>query len=184
MKIYTKTGDKGTTALIGGKRVAKHHIRIDAYGTVDELLSHIGLLRDMLAEAHERTILLTIQERLMVVAAELATDNEHMHSKVPAISDSDIELLENEIDNMNEKIPTLQSFIIPGGHVASSQCHVARTVCRRAERIVLKLSDEFYVPEKIIIYVNRLSDYLFTLARFILQQFKADEILWLPKLEV
>lgn len=179
MKIYTKTGDKGTTALVGGKRVAKNHPRVDAYGTVDELISYIGVIRSYDIAPHYMDLLYTIQDRLMVAAAILATDG--YVEKVPEIKDEDITLLENEIDEMDKALPPLQNFILPGGNQATSFCHVARSVCRRAERCAIGLSDEFDVPENVIRYLNRLSDYLFALARKLALDFKVDEIYWIPK---
>jgi cob(I)alamin adenosyltransferase len=182
MKIYTKTGDQGKTSLIGGKRVAKYHQRIEAYGTIDELMSHIGLIRDQQISEEAKSVLLVILDRLMTCASILAADCEDCTVKIPEIRESDIEFLEHEMDKMDEVLPALQSFILPGGHPAASYCHIARTICRRAERKIIKLSEEFFVPELIIKYVNRLSDFLFVFSRKILKDFNIDEILWHPKL--
>lgn len=181
MKIYTKTGDKGYTSLIGGTRVPKHHIRIESYGTVDELNSYIGLVRDQDMGAHDRDILKQVQDRLFTVGASLAADPERSKMILPDIEDSDIELLETEIDKMNEVLPELKHFILPGGNNAVSFCHVARCVCRRAERIVTHLANESDVDGRVIIYLNRLSDYLFTLARKAGYDHQVPENQWIPR---
>jgi cob(I)alamin adenosyltransferase len=183
MKIYTKTGDKGTTALIGGKRVPKNHIRIEAYGTTDELISFLALLRDSdISDIHKKFILY-VQEDLMILSSILAADCEDCLEKLPKLSKNNIVKLEKEIDRLNEQLVPLKSFLIPGGHSIVSICHVARTVCRRVERIVLTLCEETEVPEEILIYLNRLSDYLFTLARRLAAELEIDEIIWKPVLE-
>ena len=182
MKIYTKTGDKGTTSLIGGKRVLKHNPRIEAYGTIDELISHIGLLRDQPIDGQLKDVLLKVQDRLMVCAAVLATDCDDCTIKIPEIKDIDITFLEQEIDSMESELEPLRSFIIPGGHPIVSYCHIARTVCRRAERIAIKLTETSIVPDSTIKYINRLSDYLFVLARKLAKDFKVNEIPWQPLL--
>ena len=187
MKIYTKTGDKGQTSLLGGTRVAKHHIRIDAYGTVDELNSHIGLLRDQKVDVHSKKILIEIQDRLFTMGSELASDPKNPIAigskiKIPVLKEEDIFLLEKEIDTMNENLLPMKSFILPGGHPAVSQCHIARSVCRRAERGVIALSENSFVDELAIKYLNRLSDYLFVLSRKFSLDFKAEEIPWKPRL--
>ena len=182
MKIYTKTGDKGTTSLIGGKRVPKHNHRIEAYGTIDELISYIGLLRDQPIGEPLKEALLKVQDRLMVCAAVLATDCDDCTIKIPEIKDIDITFLEHEIDRMENELEPLRSFIIPGGHTVVSYCHIARTICRRAERITIKLSEDSIVPDSIIKYINRLSDYLFVLARKLAKDFKVNEIPWQPLL--
>jgi cob(I)alamin adenosyltransferase len=183
MKIYTKTGDKGSTALIGGKRVPKDHIRIEAYGTADELISFLAVLYDTKILPEHKNFILKIQEDLMILSAILAADCDDCLEHLPKLSDSIIVKLEQEIDRLSERIKPLNSFIIPGGHPAVSACHVARTVCRRTERIVLTLSGETKVPEIILIYLNRLSDYLFTLGRVLAADFKIDEIIWKPVLD-
>lgn len=182
MKIYTKTGDKGTTSLIGGKRVPKYNPRIEAYGTIDELISYIGLLRDQEISAKVKADLLTIQENLMVCAAVLATDCDDCDIKIPEMKETDIVFLEKEIDAMENELEPMRSFIIPGGHVIVSHCHVARTICRRAERIAIKLSDELTVPEAVVKYINRLSDYLFVLSRKLGKDLHINEIPWRPLL--
>lgn len=188
MKIYTKTGDKGTTALFGGTRVPKHHIRIDSYGTVDELNSHLGLIRDQYIDAHSKSILQIIQDKLFTVGAVLATDPEKAILKsgkerlnIPKISSVDIELLEKEMDSMNETLPQMTHFVLPGGHQTVSFCHIARCVCRRAERLASALNEiEPFQPETLT-YLNRLSDYLFVLARKLSKDLQAEEVKWIPK---
>ena len=182
MKIYTKTGDKGTTSLFGGKRVAKHNIRIDSYGTVDELNANLGLVRDQDLDADSKTGLITIQEKLFTVGAILASDpgKASNASKIPKLKEEDILFLEHEIDRMNEDLPEMTHFVLPGGHPSVSHCHVARTVCRRAERICTALFNLEPFDEKVLQYLNRLSDYLFVLARCISKQKNADEVKWIP----
>ena len=182
MKIYTKTGDKGTTSLIGGKRVPKYNPRIEAYGTIDELISYIGLIRDQDINEKIKASLLSVQENLMVCAAILATDCEDCKIKIPELKETDITLLETEIDAMESELEPMRSFIIPGGHQIVSYCHIARTICRRAERIAIKLSDELHVPELILKYINRLSDYLFVLSRKLGKDLHINEIPWRPLL--
>jgi cob(I)alamin adenosyltransferase len=182
MKIYTKTGDKGTTSLIGGTRVPKHHMRIETYGTVDELNSYIGMIRDLSAENEHLDIVLNeIQDRLFTIGSHLAADPEKSRMKLPDLQEEDVKLLENEIDSMNESLPELRSFILPGGHTTSSWCHLARCVCRRCERLVSHLSEENEVHPVVIVYINRLSDYLFVLARKVLLDHKKYEINWKPR---
>jgi cob(I)alamin adenosyltransferase len=182
MKIYTKTGDKGQTSLIGGTRVPKHHIRIEAYGTVDELNSYIGLLRDQELDAHSFKVLVEIQDRLFTIGANLASDPGVSKMKVPFLMDQDVRDLEKEIDGMNESLPELKNFILPGGGATVSFAHIARCICRRAERTVVHLSEESEVAENIIKYLNRLSDYLFVLARKIAHDSGSTEIAWNPRL--
>ncbi len=182
MKIYTKTGDKGLTSLIGGVRVPKHALRIEAYGTVDELNSHIGLLRDQEIDAHSKSILIEIQDRLFTIGSHLAADPVKSKMKLPDIHESDITLLENEIDKMNETLPEMKSFVLPGGHTVVSFCHIARCVCRRAERCTTHLASVEKVDDEITIYLNRLSDYLFVLSRKLVHDFNAEEIPWKPRM--
>ncbi|WP_298903197.1 cob(I)yrinic acid a,c-diamide adenosyltransferase [uncultured Psychroserpens sp.] len=190
MKIYTKTGDKGTTALFGGTRVPKHHIRIDSYGTVDELNSHLGLIRDQNINNHYKDVLIDIQDKLFTVGAILATDPEKATLKngkdrlnIPKISEADITQLEQEMDTMNEALPPMTHFVLPGGHQTVSFCHIARCVCRRAERLASALNDlEPFQPESLT-YLNRLSDYLFVLARKLSHDLQAEEVKWIPKKE-
>lgn len=181
MKIYTKTGDKGFTSLIGGTRVPKYHIRIESYGTIDELNSYIGLIRDQDIDAADKTLLKEIQDRLFTIGASLAADPDKSKMVIPDLHTEDVELLEEEMDRINEKIPPLKHFILPGGSSAISFCHIARCVCRRAERLVVQLNDESPVDEKVIIYLNRLSDYLFTLARKVGFEKQIPENEWLPR---
>jgi cob(I)alamin adenosyltransferase len=188
MKIYTKTGDKGTTALFGGTRVAKHHIRIESYGTVDELNSHIGLIRDQEIDAKSKEILVHIQDRLFTLGAILATDPEKTILKsgkerlnIPRITEDDIELLEKEMDTMNDSLPAMTHFVLPGGHTTVSYCHIARCVCRRAERLATLLNEQEPIDEQVLKYLNRLSDYLFVLARKLTYTLQGEEILWVPK---
>ena len=182
MKIYTKTGDKGKTSLFGGTKVPKYHIRIEAYGTVDELNSHIGLIRDQEIDEHSIEVLLEIQDRLFTLGSILATEPENNKVKVPEVTIEDVALLEREIDEMNEQLPEMRSFVLPGGHTTVSFCHIARCVCRRAERWVVQLSEDEEVQEEVIIYLNRLSDYLFMLSRKISLDVKANEIAWEPRM--
>ncbi|HTD99548.1 MAG TPA: cob(I)yrinic acid a,c-diamide adenosyltransferase [Mucilaginibacter sp.] len=181
MKIYTKTGDKGLTSLIGGTRVPKHHLRIESYGTVDELNSYIGLIRDQDIAVHDKQMLKEIQDRLFTIGSSLASDPEKSRMIIPDLHDADIELLEKEMDIINEQLPELRHFILPGGNNAISFCHIARCVCRRAERLSVHLSEESKVDERVNIYLNRLSDYLFTLARKIGNDYKIPENQWIPR---
>ncbi len=181
-KIYTKTGDKGQTSLIGGTRIPKFDDRIEAYGTVDELNSHIGLIRDQQIEDNSRAILIEVQDRLFTIGSLLAADPEKNKMALPQISESDIELLEKEIDKMNEVLPEMKHFVLPGGHTTISYCHIARCVCRRAERCVLRLNEQHPVDELIYKYLNRLSDYLFVLSRKITFDLQADETPWKPRM--
>lgn len=182
MKIYTKTGDKGYTSLIGGTRVPKHHLRIESYGTVDELNSYIGLIRDQQLSDYDKDILKQIQDRLFTIGSSLAADPEKSRMVIPDLHPEDIELLEKEMDRMNEILPELRHFILPGGSNAISYCHIARCVCRRAERLSVHLAEESTVDEKVNIYLNRLSDYLFTLARLIGHDNKVPENQWIPRM--
>ncbi len=182
MKIYTKTGDKGQTSLIGGTRVPKHHIRIEAYGTVDELNSYIGLIRDQLIDEPYKKILIEIQDRLFTIGSSLASDPEKSKMKIPDLKEEDITLLEREIDKINETLPEMRSFILPGGHTTVSFCHIARCVCRRAERLTIHLSENSFVSELVIKYLNRLSDYLFMLSRKLSKDLHATEIPWKPRM--
>jgi cob(I)alamin adenosyltransferase len=181
-KIYTKTGDKGMTSLVGGTRISKDHLKIETYGTVDELNSWIGVLRDSPENASRKDILKEIQDRLFTLGADLAAEPEQTKRKIPDLFESDIELLEREMDKMNEEIPPLKAFVLPGGHQSVSFAHVARTVCRRAERHVIRLSKEEEVNPMIIRYLNRLSDYLFVVSRKITQELQTEEVAWKPRL--
>jgi cob(I)alamin adenosyltransferase len=179
MKIYTKTGDKGETALFGGTRLPKNHLRIEAYGTIDELNSYIGVVRDSVADEPTRSALKTVQDRLFTVGANLASDGEY--KVIPDVFPDDVAFLEHEIDRMDAQLAPLKNFILPGGHTAVSFCHVARCVCRRAERLVVALHQEEPTEPVILEYLNRLSDYLFTLSRNIAQDLGVEEVAWQPR---
>ena len=188
MKIYTKTGDKGTTALFGGTRVPKHHIRIESYGTVDELNSWLGLIRDQEIASSSKQELTQIQEDLFTLGAILATDpekavlkNEKERLNIPKIEETHIQKLEVAIDTMEKNLPQMTHFILPGGHTSVSYCHIARTVCRRAERLATLLHENEPFDDRVLCYLNRLSDYLFVLARKLSKELQAEEIKWIPE---
>ncbi len=182
MKIYTKTGDKGTTSLFGGTRVPKHHLKVETYGTVDELNAQLGLLKDVIENEKHQDFLLDIQHQLFVIGSLLATEaNKKEKLKILSIQTSDVEKIEKEIDTLNESLPAMTHFILPGGHPTVSYCHIARCVCRRAERMVTHLNEEETVDELIIQFLNRLSDYLFVLSRKLAQELNVDEIKWMPE---
>jgi cob(I)alamin adenosyltransferase len=183
-KIYTKTGDKGSTSLIGGTKVPKSHLRIEAYGTVDELSSWIGLCKDLLTDNNSKNILQEVQDRLFTMNASLACDPvKEPKMRIPDLKEEDITLLEKEMDRMNEVIPPMKSFVLPGGHPTLSQLHITRCVCRRAERCCVRLEQESQEVDGIILkYLNRLSDYLFVLARYAGHQMQVEEIPWKPRL--
>jgi cob(I)alamin adenosyltransferase len=185
IKIYTKTGDLGKTSLIGGTKVSKSHLRIESYGTVDELNSYIGLVNDLLADEHSKIILKEIQDRLFTIGSSLACDPEKEPlMKIPDLIEDDILLLETEIDYMNEALPEMRSFILPGGDIAVSTIHVARCICRRTERVCVHLQQEnLFVDPLVIKYLNRLSDYLFVLSRYTGHRLKVPEITWKPRLK-
>jgi cob(I)alamin adenosyltransferase len=178
-RIYTKTGDKGETALFGGKRLPKNHLRIDAYGTIDELNAFLGLVRDH-TDGTLASLLKSIQDRLFTIGANLASDPDKQMG-VPDIVEEDIQLLEQEMDKMDESLPELKHFILPGGHPVVSYCHVARCVCRRAERLVVTLSQQEKVEDILIKYLNRLSDYLFLLGRYQAKELQVEEVKWEPR---
>ncbi|GGW33595.1 cob(I)yrinic acid a,c-diamide adenosyltransferase [Arenibacter certesii] len=187
MKIYTKTGDDGTTGLFGGTRVPKYHIRIESYGTIDELNSWIGLIKDQEIDSLSKKVLKTIQENLFTLGALLAIDpaKEKLKSgkdrlTISKIGISDLEFLEQEIDRMEKGLVPMTHFILPGGHPTVSYCHISRTICRRAERLVAQLHQTSAIDPNILAYINRLSDFLFVLARNLSKQLKAEEILWIP----
>ena len=182
MKIYTRKGDTGQTSLLGGTRVPKHHLRIEAYGTVDELNSWIGLLRDQPVSAETISALLEIQDRLFTLGSTLAVDPEKKNVKIPYLTEDDVTALETHIDRMEAHLPEMKSFVLPGGHPVVSYCHISRCVCRRAERLVTHLSEESPVDALLIMYLNRLSDYLFVLSRKLAAELKATEIPWKPRL--
>jgi cob(I)alamin adenosyltransferase len=178
-KIYTKTGDKGLTSLVAGSRIGKAHVRIEAYGNVDELNAHIGLIADFDSKADWNTLLHEIQEELFVVGSQLANNDEKMLKHLPKLSPILIEKIESQIDIYTEKLPKLTHFILPGGSVLISQTHLARTVCRRTEREVIKLSEIESIDSQIIIFLNRLSDYLFVLSRYIAFENNIPEKIWI-----
>ena len=179
-KIYTKTGDKGKTSLIGGTKVPKSDIRIESYGTVDELNSFIGLVSDQIPAAALKIILKEVQDRLFTIGSSLACDpDKEPLMKIPDLKEEDIVLLENEMDKMNEVLPLMKNFILPGGHVAVSTAHIARCICRRAERLCVRVMETGgFIDPLVIKYLNRLSDYLFVLARYAGHIFKVEEIVW------
>jgi len=182
MKIYTKTGDKGLTSLIGGTRVLKSSLRIECYGTVDELNSHIGLVRDQDVNAGRRPLLKEIQDRLFTIGSALAADPEKAKMKLPDLLAIDVTLLEDEMDRLNLDLPELRAFILPGGHPAVSQTHVARCVCRRAERLAIHLGEESFVADLVVVYLNRLSDFLFVLSRAMAHELGVEEVTWQARL--
>ncbi|NQX81686.1 MAG: cob(I)yrinic acid a,c-diamide adenosyltransferase [Flavobacteriaceae bacterium] len=188
MKIYTKTGDKGTTGLYGGTRVAKHNIRIEAYGTIDELNSYIGLIKDLINDDKISDILLRIQNELFTMGAMLATPessktmrNGKERLNIEKVETDNVLFLEQTIDDMDKKLKPMTSFVLPGGHPTISHIHIARCICRRAERIIVRLSEEENIEKEILKYTNRLSDLLFVLSRFMSFSLKIDEIPWIPK---
>jgi len=181
MKIYTKTGDAGETSLIGGKRVLKSEVRINAYGTVDELNAHIGLLRDQVVNKSRENVLLEIQDRLFTIGSNLASPESDSGIKLPILTEQDVAWLELEIDQMDKTLPPMKSFVLPGGNSSVSAGHIARTVCRRAEREVVLLSQTEHVHPLIIKYMNRLSDYLFVLCRKMAAELKIKEAPWKPR---
>lgn len=187
MKIYTKTGDAGQTSLFNGKRVPKHHLRVEAYGQVDELNVFIGNLRDHIDNTKTKNDLLRIQNQLFVIGSHLAFEpgnslkNKKLAALLPVFEDTETDFLEKEIDQMTEKLPAMTHFLLPGGHVAVSACHIARTVCRRAERAVTLLSESTPVENRLVVYLNRLSDYLFVLSRQLCGELGIEEIKWIPK---
>lgn len=186
MKIYTKTGDKGSTSLIGGSRVQKSHIRIESYGTVDELNSWLGLIRDQKIDVVHKKTLTQVQNDLFIIGAQLALDPNTKSSgkksimSVPELSGETILFLESEIDKMEQDLPQMTHFILPGGHTTVSYCHIARTICRRAERTIVLLNETESINETILSFLNRLSDYLFVLARKLSQDLKIKEVKWIP----
>ncbi len=182
-KIYTKTGDGGKTSLIGGTKVPKSHLRIETYGTVDELNSYLGLVGDQLQDEISKKTIKEIQDRLFTIGSSLACDPEKEPlMKLPDLKEDDISFLENEIDSMNEVLPAMKNFILAGGHVAVSTTHVARCICRRAERLCVNMAEhQLFVDDKVIKYLNRLSDYLFVLARYTAHQLNVEEVAWKPR---
>lgn len=181
-KIYTKTGDLGNTSLLGGTKVLKSDLRIEAYGTVDELNSYLGLCRDLITGESEKSVIKEIQDRLFTMGSALACDPEkETKMKIPDLGENDITFLEKEIDRMDEVLPEMRSFILPGGHPTVSHLHIARCICRRAERCCVRLHVESELEPVIIKYLNRLSDYLFMLARFNGMQLSVEETPWRPR---
>ncbi len=178
MKIYTKSGDAGKTSLVTGKRVSKAHERLEAYGTIDELNSNIGLLIAYEKNSRTKDFLLQVQHKLFNIGSILATDDKEMEQKLPTIASFDIEPIELEIDYMNEFLPELKNFILPGGSIYAAHCQIVRTVCRRAERRIVLLTEHEIINNEIVKYINRLSDFLFVLARYVLQQENISEIYW------
>jgi cob(I)alamin adenosyltransferase len=177
-RIYTKTGDRGETALFGGRRVPKSDLRVDAYGTVDELNSFLGLLRDSTENQHIREVLAHTQHRLFTLGAHLASDPAK-HPPTPDLLPADVQLLEDEMDSMDEALAPLKHFILPGGHPTVSICHVCRTVCRRAERLTVALAQSGEPVEDIALqYLNRLSDYFFILSRYLAKDLGVEEVIW------
>lgn len=181
MKIYTKTGDKGSTSLLGGTRVEKSNARLESYGTIDELNAFVGLVRDCTDHVIIREELLHVQHILFVIGSHLACEKEELRPKLPYFTDTDVTFLERSIDRMNESLEPMKHFILPGGHPTISHCHVARTVCRRAERHIVALYNDIPKDLLIITYVNRLADYLFVLARYFGYLLKVEEIAWVTK---
>ena len=188
MKIYTKTGDKGTTGLFGGTRVPKHHLRIESYGTVDELNSYIGLVKDQAIDNDTKTTLIKIQNDLFTLGSMMATPSEKETLKngeqrlnIPEVDTKSVTYLEKEIDKMNEKLPKMTHFILPGGHTTVSYCHIARCVCRRAERLSVSLHKQEGINPIILTYLNRLSDFLFMLARKLSKDLSVQEVKWIPE---
>ncbi|MEZ4905840.1 MAG: cob(I)yrinic acid a,c-diamide adenosyltransferase [Spirosomataceae bacterium] len=178
MKIYTKTGDRGTTSLVGGTRVSKADLRINTYGTVDELNAYVGLLRDQPVNEVRRDFLKYIQDRLFTIGSLLASEPDNKKHFIPDLEEEDITALEQAMDDMSVQLPVMRSFILPGGHPSVSFAHIARTVCRRAERLVISLNEVEAVETNVIRYLNRLSDYLFVLSRKMAQELNIEEIKW------
>lgn len=180
MKIYTKTGDKGLTSLVSGNRVPKYHPRIEAYGTVDELNSYLGLIASFDIDKDDKAFVTALQQAIFTACSHLSMDDEALREQLPPFNSSIIAKTEAEIDRLTGILPVLNHFILPGGHQISAFCHIARTVCRRAERLVVRLAEEVPVNAELIIFLNRISDYLFVLARKQAHDFKADELKWIP----
>ncbi len=185
MKIYTKTGDLGKTSLIGGTKVFKSNSRIECYGTIDELNSHIGLCNDLLQNEHCNIVLKEVQDRLFTIGSSLACDpDKEPLMKIPDLVEDDILYIENEIDLMTAQLPAMKFFILPGGHPTVSQLHIARCVCRRSERLCVGLQQaDIFIEPLIIKYLNRLSDYLFVLSRYAAQLLKVEEVAWIPRVK-
>jgi cob(I)alamin adenosyltransferase len=181
MKIYTKTGDEGNTSLLGGTRVPKNHLRIEAYGSIDELNSYIGLIRSYDINEVHKTTLFDIQHHLFVIGSILASDPSKSNIKIPSISSDEVVFLEHQIDWMNERLPELKNFVLPGGNQVASHCHIARCICRRTERLVVGLNADSKVDDIILQFLNRLSDYLFVLSRKLCYEHNVEEVLWITR---
>lgn len=181
MKIYTKKGDKGKTGLIGGTRILKSSLRIESYGTIDELNSFLGVVRDHEIGEEYKIQIIEVQDRLFTIGSSLASDPEKSTMKIPDLKTEDVHLLEKWMDKMDKELPPMKFFVLPGGHQAVSFCHVARCVCRRAERIIVQLNEDEFVAELVLQYMNRLSDYLFVLSRKIANDLKVEEQPWKPR---
>lgn len=181
MKIYTRTGDKGETSLLGGARVSKADLKIESYGTVDELNSYLGLLRDHTELVNHKNLLIRVQENLFSIGSKLAVETGKSFDYIPEIAESEVSILEQEMDQMDSKLPEMRNFVLPGGHPLISYCHITRCVCRRAERLVIALGEREPVDEIIIKYLNRLSDFLFVMARELTLELGAEEIPWKPR---
>lgn len=181
MAIYTKAGDKGKTSLLTGTKVSKHHLRLEAYGTIDELNAHIGLLRSQHTDETTKNRLTAIQDNLFTMASHLAADDQEVSFSLPEFQPSATQKLEDAIDDMEQALPELKNFVHPGGDNAVSFCHIARTVCRRAERRLVELTEETEIEAKFVIYLNRLSDFLFVLARKLSYDNNLEEIAWKPQ---
>lgn len=181
MKVYTKKGDSGTTGLLGGTRLPKHHLRIESYGTVDELNAFIGVLRDSISSTQHRDDLKKIQDELFTVGSQLAADPEKNKMELPMITPDDVGYLEKRMDNMDKELPEMKFFVLPGGHPAVSNAHVCRCVCRRAERLCVALSESGVVNPLILQYLNRLSDYFFVLSRHLTMELGVAEVPWQPR---
>ncbi len=183
MKVYTKTGDKGLTGLIGGTRIPKHDLRIETYGTVDELNAYVGLIRDRAIDKKDSEVLIYIQDRLFTLGSLLASDPEKSKMKLPELKDEDVVKLEERIDEMELELSPMKSFILPGGHETVSFIHITRCVCRRAERLVSALNSETNgIYSRGLQYLNRLSDYMFVYSRYATKHLKAKEEPWVPKM--
>lgn len=182
MKVYTKKGDTGTTQLIGGTRVSKGSLRIESYGTIDELNSYIGLIRDQEIDDKYKIQLIEIQDRLFTIGSSLASDPEKSSMKIPDLHEGDVQFLEDKMDEMDLELPEMKFFVLPGGHTTVSYCHIARCVCRRAERVIALLHEHDFVAGLVSVYVNRLSDYLFVLSRKLSQDLNVDEQAWRPRM--
>jgi len=183
MKVYTKTGDRGETSLIGGKRVLKNNIRVESYGAIDELISSLGIVRASDIDVYYKDFILNIQDKLMNAASILAAEGD-IAKKLPKIDDNDIEILEKEIDRITEKLPLIKYFVLPGGNLPEAYAHMSRSICRRAERVIITMIErEYDVPEVLLRYINRLSDFLFSFARLLDVVHESGDMFWIPETE-